>query len=344
MVPAEAERWGGSMHRWVVVAAVAAIGLTTGPSAVADTTVQSPYAVRGALTAPSAGESTLWAHKDGADTVGQKVVRHGSSGEWTTYELPRGGLPVLLDMSSDTDGYVRTSSGRIEHWDGAVWTPIPDPTSDGLVEVAMSSPGPDDLWVAGDVNGDDTRAVFHWNGTSWRSWTLSGQVLFGTRDVDALSVDDAWALQELDAATFLWHWDGAGWSSSEVPGGMPGYEVVASAGGAWVLTGIGDAQVRHFDGDSWAELPPAPTSLYHLAVGPDGSLWASAATAAYHYVDGAWVSVAYPDKPCAAGRDAQLDEITIGGDGRAYVVGTCMGAIDHYTLALRLDGSTWTRI
>jgi hypothetical protein len=126
-----------------------------------------------------------------------------------------------------------TTVPLVERWNGRKWSIVPIPagaTPSALF--AISSTGPNDVWVAGDQlrpGTADTAAplVEHWNGKSWTMMSLPDLGAHGDKalGIYAASPDDVWVTNEHagpqisggTSGVFL-HWNGTRWARVTVPG------------------------------------------------------------------------------------------------------------------------------
>jgi hypothetical protein len=238
------------------------------------------------LSAVSASSATdIWA-------VGQSGI-HFDGTKWTAVALPRiagdltSGLMGVVDLAPNNVWSVgninigqQNPNQLIEHFDGTKWGVSQGPRfkstdQPGLRGVASVSPT--DIWATGSIltliNGSQFAFPLfeHFDGTSWTATIDESNLdsfMFG---ISALATNDVWAVGEAGAlsATFIEHFDGAGWEG--VPSPSPGngqnvlFGVTAVApNDVWAVGFFVEAPnedrpqktlIEHWDGTSWQVVP-----------------------------------------------------------------------------------------
>ncbi|HVQ94511.1 MAG TPA: hypothetical protein VMU51_25965 [Mycobacteriales bacterium] len=135
-----------------------------------------------------------------------------------------------------------------EHWDGRVWTIVPNPdTGDRLaVLTGVSARTPTDVWAVGSRRAASApfsvSLVLHWDGRSWSQAPGPGQpgVTSSLISVRAFGRDDVYTT----GFAGVQHWDGTAWSTSAIAGEPSfgdSYRGIGGTGPADVWA-VGDAQ------------------------------------------------------------------------------------------------------
>jgi hypothetical protein len=167
------------------------------------------------------------------------------------------------------DGFqTQQSRPLVEHWNGTVWTIVPDSiggANGGLWSVAAG--GPNNIWTIGsywDGNADQT-LVEHWDGTSW---SMVPSPYLGTNytnppAIAVVSATDIWAV----GSNTIIHWDGSTWRVVPSPPIGVGYRnllgvTVMNPTDVWAVgydnPNNGDpyqALTEHWDGTGWSIMP-----------------------------------------------------------------------------------------
>src|SRR5438874_5304106 len=94
------------------------------------------------------------------------------------------------------------------HWNGSIWSIVPNPGNGLLYSAAAVSSN--DVWAVGGYSNGGGTLTMHWNGTAWSIVpSPTGSGLFG---VTAISSNDVWAVGYANGHTLTLHWDGSSWS------------------------------------------------------------------------------------------------------------------------------------
>jgi cysteine-rich repeat protein len=152
------------------------------------------------------------------------------------------------------------SIGCVYRWDGASWSPLPFPGASYPYDVWAF--GPDDVWVA----ASSSDGLFHWNGVSWTTFSLSDRPdPWGVRALWGVAPDDLWAVGGSIAA----HWDGTSWTTSLTLASEHFASIGGSAGDdVWALVGTwGGARIVRWDGVSWTDVHGLPAGQEYGALG-----------------------------------------------------------------------------
>ncbi len=159
-------------------------------------------------------------------------------------------------------------SALIEHWNGTVWTVVPNPSSPlyyyNLFDASAVSAS--DIWAVGsslDMHGKLQSLTEHWDGTGWSVVPNPGLVELDA--VEAVSTDDVW----VSGNYLIEHWDSTQWSIAHISdGNMLGLAAV-SANDIWGVGGSyrGGNQsatlIEHWNGKRWVQVQsPTPVGAY----------------------------------------------------------------------------------
>lgn len=250
--------------------------------------------------------------------------------------------------------------------DAGQWRQVPTP-GDGLATRAnaLAAHGPDDVWVVGDNNVQQTKGlgtpIFteHWDGKAWRTVmvptrpdVLSANLL----GVSVLNQHDAWAVGseqvvrggEDQYPSIIEHWDGRAWQQAELPVDattLALMSVTATAPDDVWAVGSQNRQpvVLHYDGREWSVMPglPAPEDGGEfntvVAKGPH-DVWAAgdagraSGPLVAHFDGRAWTSVPAPG-------DGEIFAATQTSAGIAFVGNNRRTGAPYGQV---FDGRTWT--
>ncbi|MFB4314903.1 hypothetical protein [Actinomadura sp. 21ATH] len=164
--------------------------------------------------------------------------------------------------------------GLVYRWNGGTWQRLAVPGALDVTLEHVDASSDTDVWAFGRDWAGPSGKAFHWNGTSWRAFTvLDGDEL---NAVDAVSPTDVWAT----GGDRLQHFDGTAWRAVDVPGMRRiGSLHVTSATSGWA-TGI-DTEFRpriwRWNGKVWNASPLPFSAPGHFGgivqLGP-GNVWA----------------------------------------------------------------------
>lgn len=195
------------------------------------------------------------------NNTSRTLVEHWDGVQWSAVPSPNPGAisNVLLSITavSSTDvwaaGYAEShnSGGTgtlIEHWDGTVWSVVPNPPA-GSALYGISAVSATDIWAVGETYGSQGYAqtfIEHWDGSVW-SVVPSADV--STHQNTLLAV------------------------SAELAGNVWAVGIAASSSGGQYRT-----LVEHWDGSSWSIVPSQDLSsrdnyLQGVATLPGGEMW-----------------------------------------------------------------------
>src|SRR5215469_1777094 len=161
-----------------------------------------------------------------------------------------------------------------QHFDGASWTSLPVP---GIALTGVRSFSMTNAWAVGDksVQGFIQTLAIHWDGSTWREVTTPNAN--NSTDVftaiGASSSADVWAVgwyfdpNNHKTLTLAEHWNGSGWSLVPTPNVDLQNELLgvyaAATDDVWAVGyhddvggTDGDVLVEHWNGSTWAVLPP----------------------------------------------------------------------------------------
>ncbi|MEO8972968.1 MAG: hypothetical protein ABI406_15385 [Ktedonobacteraceae bacterium] len=195
----------------------------------------------------------------------------------------------------------------IEHWNGAAWSVVANPTtplSDSVLNgvVALS---PTNAWAVGYTFQDNasyvTQALIeHWNGASWKVVANPGPVDGAQLTaVAALTATDIWAVgygaggQTLGEQSLIEHWDGKKWREVQSPNPGNGFDILnglaaVSTNDVWAVgtftdenhsIATGEELLEHWNGASWAVVQGPNTgvqgnTLSAVAATSTNNIWA----------------------------------------------------------------------
>ena len=157
--------------------------------------------------------------------------RDSACGRWKVVPTPDVHSYALSGVAgtSSTDlwavGYnaILPAPGLILHWDGSVWTQIPEPV-DGVSLYDVTAVSATDAWAVGRIY-DVPPLIMHWDGATWQqSPTPIPGTYIDLYGVSAVSSTDVWAVgmytdhQGFGRALTM-HWDGRAWTVISAPDG-----------------------------------------------------------------------------------------------------------------------------
>ena len=107
----------------------------------------------------------------------------------------------------------------ILHWNGSAWSTATIPGTARFNPDLVASSSPDNVWITGET-GVFSKEALVFDGNRWI--TVSLPVSFGG-PVAVLSISDVWGegqgqCSSTACTTTVWHWDGTGWASRQIPG------------------------------------------------------------------------------------------------------------------------------
>lgn len=104
----------------------------------------------------------------------------------------------MADVTALAANDVWVAAGAVElHWDGNRWTRYTQRLAKPVWGVAVSASGPDDVWVAGNIDNGDGPAwpgtmLFHWAGKQWRRVQPPPKVFLVVNDLLAPAPGELW--------------------------------------------------------------------------------------------------------------------------------------------------------
>jgi len=282
-------------------------------------------------------------------------------------------LAVGPDGSVYAGGDFTTAGGvvanRIARWDGVAWSAL----GSGMDAVVRAlAVGPDGSVYAGGsfsaIGGSAGNRIARWDGTAW-SALGSGM----NAEVRALAVGPdgsvyaggSFGTAGGGTANHIARWNGTAWSA--LGSGMSGSRRVVHslavgpdgsvfAGGSFTSAGgVSANNIARWDGTAWSSLGSGVSdalipSVYALAVGPDGSVYAGGdfATAGGVTVNhiARWDGSAWSALGSGvSGSDFSVRGLAVGPDGSVYAGGLFMtaGGVAASRIA-RWDGTAWSAL
>jgi len=202
----------------------------------------------------------------------------------------------------------------ILHWNGSAWSAVTIPGTAAFKPDLVASSSPDNVWIIGETSVFKKEALV-FDGNRWI--TIALPVDLGA-PVAVLSLSDVWAEGQGQCSgtactTTVWHWDGAGWTSHQIPGLV---QDIAGAGRhAWILTlrvlhpvsifdSTGRPAIYRATGGTLRQFgAPSRRVRYFakLAASPAGQLWMRAdlatsknRTRLFHWTGRRWTEAAVP--------------------------------------------------
>ncbi len=260
------------------------------------------------------GRQTLVEHWDGGSWSVVPSANHQSSGNRLTgvaaisaNDVWAVGIYFSLPSArakAQTQALALTMTGLIEHWDGAIWSIVPNPDlgSSRSELIGITAISANDVWAVGDytnANGPGQTLVEHWNGTAWSIVPSANRpsTTHSLYAVAAVSANDVWAVGEYvlndnsDKGSLVEHWDGTTWSIVPSPSQPSSFNhlygvSVVSASDVWAVGYYGgqtgtlqQTLVEHWNGTSWSIVPspnqgPSDNYLSGVAAISASDVWA----------------------------------------------------------------------
>ncbi len=217
---------------------------------------------------------------------------------WTAMSVPTTEDLRGIWGLSPTDIWAVGTGGALLHYDGQAWTPQGAFTSDMHAVWAAAT---DDVWITG------FHVAIHWNGSSFESTALPGEVLA----VSGSGPSDVWATGESAKVN---HFTTSWMTGIDAGGGATYFAVLALPGEAWVASFAPGSETFHFTG-SWTPHGTSGAVLQSFHGISSGDIWAAGGTKVSHWNGSAWAT----EQP--AGNTVAL--FGIGGIGSSFwVVGS----------------------
>jgi hypothetical protein len=170
-----------------------------------------------------------------------------------------------------------TTRPLVLHWNGSAWRTQAMPAS--FRPAFAESSSPHDVWILGQVGAIGQEALV-WDGSTWTTVPLPQS---SSGPFTVLSRSDVWADGEgsctpTACTTTVWHWNGAAWTSVQVPGLV---QDIAGAGShAWLLTLTSLRRLSSGDPTGAPVIYRATGSTLARVTAPDHRIWDFAQLAA----------------------------------------------------------------
>ena len=199
---------------------------------------------------------------------------------------------------------------------------LPEGVGKGSLNQIEAS-GPDNVWLFGQQAGDEAKPfAFRWDGGQWKAVDAPASLnAWDKRSAAVLGADDVWVLGEEKG---VHHWDGSGWTESELPAHASALGGV-SGGDVWAVG------FRETEGDG----PMSQPAAMHW----DGEDWKQTETPEYHFPD-----------PAPPEETASLDSVVAVSGDEVWAVGN--HTFNHgeggpepeeEKILLRWDGGKWKK-
>jgi hypothetical protein len=285
------------------------------------------------------GPADAWAvgSREGTDRH-QPLVFRWNGTDWADVALPAISDLTLSSVAASSSDNVwafghslfETGPGggsmlRALRFDGSGWT-VSTIDEDRIV-YDVDADGPSDVWLAGTNGMQRPGNLLRWNGTTWNSTTIPGDV-YG---IDMASAQRGWAVGTSGGQPAAHRWDGQRWQSVatptySAPGGVSGQAVLndvlaLSATDVWAVGSLSwmddeDNEIHQpiamrWNGSGWTKVEVVATDAGDLSgLVPDGTggFWVrSGSTTLLRYRAGAWTKVELPTVPDS---DTVLSQLT----------------------------------
>ena len=239
------------------------------------------------------------------------MAMHWNGSAWSVAPSFAGALAGQIGVGvtdiSPTDAYAigghlgSAPAGRVAQWNGTTWSnvsvPLPDNNNLASDLYAISSDGPNDVWIVGtyelQVSASDLATEtysLHWNGSAWSIVSMppapgtDPNFHYLLNGIHANSPTDVWAVGESvnaavsgSAQTLIEHWNGTRWSI--VPSPSPGTgAVLTGVTSGWAVgydtasTGQVQTLTLNWNGTAWTTVPsPGASVLLSVAATPGSS-------------------------------------------------------------------------
>ncbi len=222
-----------------------------------------------------------------------------------------------------------TLYGVVIHWDGSLWSEIPESRAHCLYDIWGSNR--ENIWAVGS-NG----SIVRYDGTVWsRMAGPPGSADFSS--VWGIGPEDVYVVQgDWESGSYIYHWDGTAWMTQYGPLWDQGLasvwgrasDDVFVVGRNWEVDQPGVS--LHYDGTAWTRLD-VPEWLVSVTTAASGDVVAVGyqrdVGAAYKWEGTCWSPMDYEGMP--------LYDVCADGEDGLYAVGIA-GTI------MKWDGSRWT--
>ena len=222
----------------------------------------------------------------GEDRGGLLVRSGGGFVSVTPKPLPKYGLmrvggtgPGDIYLSGSTAG----AGGELRHWDGCRWSPAEAsvPGAAGAI-VGIGN----EVWISG--AGSRTGGfVMHRGPSGWSSFTPPNGAGYGS--IWAAAPNDVWF-----AGSGFMHWDGAAFTTSPLPAGLPPSPDLSSLTGTapddiWAVEYGTPSEVFHYDGKAWTLVPAL--SFDGMRAVAKNDVWGVGFSGVFHFDGATWEKV-----------------------------------------------------
>jgi hypothetical protein len=165
----------------------------------------------------------------------EPIAIHWDGTQWTLADAPKSGSQsefVSVTALSSDDVWATGAAATLtafrpfaEHWDGSKWTKVHTPSPrtsnfSGITDVAAVSST--DVWgvgLTGQIFGDLSTLIEHWNGQKWTrvaSPNQQGPATSAMQGIGIVSKDDIWAggvtFNGANYGSLFEHWNGHKWA------------------------------------------------------------------------------------------------------------------------------------
>lgn len=220
------------------------------------------------------GPADIWA-------VGEDAALHWDGTSWQSSGVLRN-FNTIGGARAD-DVWALGNQGKIAHFDGVRWSPVPSPTKADLVDLWVT--GLADIWAVG-----NSGTVLRWDGAAWT--VMPGPASTSLHGVWASAPDNAWVC---GSRGLIAHWDGKEWSQ-EPTGIQDGIQHIwgSGPGDVWFVgvQDLADLPLFHWDGSRLTAFPPVTAEVFNTMVGVWGSgprdVWAAGTNLILHWDGTAW--------------------------------------------------------
>lgn len=249
----------------------------------------------------------------------------------------------------------------IEHWDGAQWHIVANPSTGGTLQ-SVAAVSASDIWTVG--SGQSGPLAEHWNGTAWSiipTAAAPAQHTYFLNAVATVATNDVWAVgTDFNSVsntnqTLTEHWNGASWSvasSANASGNDSLFSVATiSSGDVWAVgqyiddTSTAQTLAEHWNGSSWTVVPTptgAGNSLNAVTAIASNDVWgASAAPSSSGELIEHWNGTNWQVVPGAGGRGSTVYSLAAVGTHDVWAVGQRQGSLQTQEFIEHWDGTSW---
>ncbi len=226
-------------------------------------------------------------------TVGDDgIIFHKEGSVWKELISPATHPLYDINISSMTSGWSVGDGGEVLKRNGNVWSevlpyhgPGEGPGGSTLVLYAVDSSSFDDVWMVGarqGIDGKSSAYALHWNGTDLVEINDLPDCNCGLNAVLEVSPNDVYAAGGSDLGAMVFHWDGATWLRTVLPGADHLYSLDQAVDGTIWVGGIEVARDQsdsrgalfRWDGTQWNRVatPPLTGGIYAMSTLQTGQL------------------------------------------------------------------------